>query len=692
MPLAEQPETPINSGQEFVKKKLLNDDQPFPIEGTESVVNPIPENASIGDFLFQENCSPSPLKRLGRELPPPPRKRIGLRVKPPMTPPLTAKKRRDRKWSNPIEDLVKEDKISSAPELDLAMSSNPFESPSRELTEITQDAAKNIEGRLIAETIQGLDVELRCNVPRLDPLGITPPWAQNARQPLSNERLESCLNEIHNISSIPTLQDPSKDEERTMTWEPFQGPAIIDLNEGLEDVDKMADCLLDAEEDGSLIYEYHLHKSNIRRLKSPWSSMEVDGFFPSGDRNDFPSLAEPHRENTTREPKGRIKKRKRQNSWRSHEKATKVSAMKNVTATPHVDLSILPSQFSALNALDNFLSVRQKTVPSKKGDPNFNNNRPCDRPEPMPSTEQQSSAPASCPVKLSHPLPLIPDFPEPPDQMTMVLSNALLKSHRSLVFELEQRSPSLNLLFRDYEECELNLGLRINSDADIILSPRTGVILATSQATTQQYLPGQAPDAPPSLKDAKLITSPLRSHVAETTLRYEELYVLLSHRSPPTSTTHDITGNVIDDKTASSLASFSMFCASLAPYSTVIPVIISSSSTNALSEWLVALAKKHHVPMTMSPPLAALQNDPSPWEVFLRKAGFNPLAALYILSGSQGLQSSAHGTADSQRPPTAPESLSAFVTMPAAERRMLFSPFLGAKVLRRAELTLEAVW
>lgn len=702
MPLAQEPETPVNSGQEFVKK-LLNDGYPFPTNGGEPVLEQIPRDLRVRDFLFEEDDNSSFLKQKGRNmLPPPSRKRIGLRVEPPMTPPLTVKKRRNRQWSNPIEDLIKEDKISSAPELDLAISSNPFESPYRELTEITQVAAKNIEGRLIAETFQGLDADLRCNVPHLDSLEIIPPWVSVAGQILNDERLQSFLIEIQSTASLPTLQAPTKHEQRTLDWEPLRDPAVITVDERPEDTNNnMADCLLDAEEDGLLIYSNLLHKSNIHRLKSVWSSMEIDGFLPETNRKENPScsneshIVEPHSRHDTMGPKDCSKKRKRRDSLRSRKKIAKASAIGKDLTAPQTDLFILPPQFSAMNALDNFLSVRQKNIcPERR--PEADSSSLCGKQEPMSNAGQQLPAPASCPVELPEPSPLVPNFPEPPGQMTMILSNVLLKSHRSLVFELEKHLPSLNLLFRDYEDLELGLAPCKNSDADVIVSPKTGVILATSQATTQQYLPGQAPNLSPSFKNAKSINSPLRVRVAESSLQYEELYVLLSHKPAPVSTsaTHDTRSiNAIDDKTASSLASFSMFCASLAPYSAVIPVIISPSPANVLSNWLVALARKHYIPMTIDPSLATLQADPSAWEIFLRKAGFNPFAALYILSGSQKLlQNSMLDAAGSQRPPAASDSLSAFITMPSLERRMLFSPAIGGKVLRRAESTLEAVW
>jgi hypothetical protein len=102
----------------------------------------------------------------------------------------------------------------------------------------------------------------------------------------------------------------------------------------------------------------------------------------------------------------------------------------------------------------------------------------------------------------------IPPFSLP--DASFIISTALLQ-RRILIKEIERLHPKADLVYRDYA-----LSHSTCSEADIILSPSTGVFLTTLQQIKQAPLPGQ------------VALSPVKERIARLQLRHERLLVLVS--------------------------------------------------------------------------------------------------------------------------------------------------------------------
>lgn len=350
----------------------------------------------------------------------------------------------------------------------------------------------------------------------------------------------------------------------------------------------------------------------------------------------------------------------------------------------------------------------------------------------------------------------------------LYLSTTLLRTHLQLIRMLEGMPNPPTLIYRDYNNnnkpspspspfpLKLYPHLPQNRtqkqkkkthhsppEADIIISPSTGILLAPSQAMTQTYLPGHRPDCP-KISNIKEINSPLRERIFRLSSRYERLYVFICHPvdiRAMSGTSASTRGSAEDrrrtqqrklsptaDKmTLSSLTALSAFCASLSAggrvrgrercfgsatatataTATVTPILLPAKPEIAIN-WILALADKHTPKLSNNPDddetavrqkiLAHHhhQGDETRWEGFLREAGLNPFAAravLGVLGGYTHHQGSTHNSSSGESDVYgyAP-ALSTFVEMSTEERKRLFRELIGERVLRRVESVIDRDW
>ncbi|KAF7161866.1 hypothetical protein CNMCM6106_008982 [Aspergillus hiratsukae] len=244
----------------------------------------------------------------------------------------------------------------------------------------------------------------------------------------------------------------------------------------------------------------------------------------------------------------------------------------------------------------------------------------------------------------------------------LFLSTALLKSHLRLVRCLEGMAGQPAIVYRDYNHTNpgaepqgkhttshLNSNPTLQIEADIIISPSTGIILTTSQATTQLYLPGHK-FTHPEMK-IECINSPLRERIFLLAPRYERIYLFICHSAPsPKKLPVKQSGPSADKRVLTSIASLTAFCTSLSTYATISPLLV-PSCPETVAGWVLSLANKHiaRLPgnLTRNPPSTSFtpinstrknRLDPetmmrtTAWELFLRQAGLNPYAAQAILA------------------------------------------------------------
>ncbi|GKZ80221.1 hypothetical protein AnigIFM56816_004438 [Aspergillus niger] len=189
-------------------------------------------------------------------------------------------------------------------------------------------------------------------------------------------------------------------------------------------------------------------------------------------------------------------------------------------------------------------------------------------------------------------------LPRNHEHIVLSLSTSLLKSHLRIVKCVESMSPATSIIYREpsAKSWKMAPGSRIQNastllsncddEADIIIARNTGIVLTTSQATTQVFLPGHKSSI---MGDIPSVNSPLRERVFRLGRKYEKLYVLISHCSGMTSNLPD-TGFTIDKAILSSLTAFTAFCSSMANLN-IYPVVI-PSSPDIIAGWILVLAGK----------------------------------------------------------------------------------------------------
>ena len=208
-------------------------------------------------------------------------------------------------------------------------------------------------------------------------------------------------------------------------------------------------------------------------------------------------------------------------------------------------------------------------------------------------------------------------------------------------------------------------------EADIIVSPSTGLILTTLQKVKQRALPGQ--------------NAQLRVHekILRAAPRYERLLVMI---------TEDNNGEAMKDKengTSSNLTNsdweaftdFMGFCSTLRDDTQGLFI---AGGEEQQAQWIVAMMVKYG----MADPQAKLLQDETLWEIFLRRAGLNAFAAQCILAELKAPDQNIHdpqGNVDF--------GLVAFIKMPLEERLARFEGLFGGRnLLIRVSRRLDARW
>ncbi|KAJ6133862.1 hypothetical protein N7523_000184 [Penicillium sp. IBT 18751x] len=224
---------------------------------------------------------------------------------------------------------------------------------------------------------------------------------------------------------------------------------------------------------------------------------------------------------------------------------------------------LVPS--SSLGNLSSFMSTRGITnspFPVSRS-PYFvqpeRTKKPEGRKPPQCASTSTSPSPSTSPETILNTIPPPLPLTQPPtEKLTCFLSTKLLKTHLNHIRQLES-SPSLNLVYRDYDPK--------SPEADIIISPGTGIILTSAHLLTQKYLPGD--------KGSRAdITSPLMERIYVTTHRYETLYIFIC-----------VVSTKADKQIQEAVNSLSSFCTSFDEETAIVPMIVSEAD-GAVAGWI----------------------------------------------------------------------------------------------------------
>lgn len=270
---------------------------------------------------------------------------------------------------------------------------------------------------------------------------------------------------------------------------------------------------------------------------------------------------------------------------------------------------------------------------------------------------------------------LSPPINLPSSPLSIIVSVQLVP--RSVRRRLELLIPGVELIERDYDRHNVPVwtqgsGTVLRSEhvsplayeADLTVSPATGIILTTMIKVRQKPQPGTQ-------------QSSIRERIEKVSARYERLLVLVSEGS--------IHEDAMASMSAGEAAAFAEFQGFLAGVEANATAFYVGGGDETLAKWVVALVCKHcHEG-------SAVQNvlvpEETHWELFLRRAGMNSYAAQAV----PGVLRSP--TECNQDVDPTEYGLAAFVQMTPAQRADVFGLlFGGRRVLDQVSRRVENRW
>lgn len=251
-----------------------------------------------------------------------------------------------------------------------------------------------------------------------------------------------------------------------------------------------------------------------------------------------------------------------------------------------------------------------------------------------------------------------------------------------LVMELRNLIPGLGIVLRDYDKRRPRgwyPGLRSpnQDEADITLSPATGILLTTMIKLRQKSLPGMVAQSQGSNNGN------FQDVVENVATRYERLVVFVSEGNKHSETITPLLGS-----DANALAEFQGFAAGLSS-SCDISVIYLGGGQETLAKWVAATICRYADEGTALVEEPLLEEETC-WELFLRRAGMNPF-------GAQAVLGILRNTSEDDNPAVGGNGemygLPLFVMMTAEERIVMFEDvFRGGRVLNRVSEILDQDW
>lgn len=361
-----------------------------------------------------------------------------------------------------------------------------------------------------------------------------------------------------------------------------------------------------------------------------------------------------------------------------------VETSESLQSRPEKSKNSFTGSLSTLDALENFMFIRngESQKPKLTG-----KNLPAELPKgPHRDLSQEKLATSSENVMqkssiIVPPFPL-PQFTVPSTPHPFVVSTSFLRN-RKLARHVQKLYPAAELTERDFtlyssekkgtgleKQSSFNLADTMADEADMILSPSTGLILTNLQKIKQRSLPGQT------------ARSAVREAIIRVASRYERLLVLVSGVSNGDYLVNS--GNEVSPELTASdceaLLEFMGFCSNLQQDTQALFV---AAGEEQLAHWVIAMMVKYGV---TDPELKLLQ-DETLWEIFLRRAGMNAFAAQAVLAVLRAPDP------DSEQRGSVDFGLTAFVKMDLAERLAKFEGILGGRgLLQRVSKRLDAQW
>lgn len=291
-------------------------------------------------------------------------------------------------------------------------------------------------------------------------------------------------------------------------------------------------------------------------------------------------------------------------------------------------------------------------------------------PNPTPTSQSKASEDARLMPPPPKPVPaLAPDITPPNLPPRVVVSSSTSKL---ITNQLEKVLPGIELIVRDYRKHDHPGGS--TDEADIVVSPATGILLTTMVKLRQRPVPGQA-------GNNNAIS--FRRVAENVAARHERLVVLVSEGNK-----HSETASPLSESDARALAEFHGFAAGLRHQQHAqVRVLYVGGGVETLARWVAAVICRHAGEAL--PVRDLLLPVETFWEVFLRRAGLNAFAAQVVLGMLKVPDHEPAIGGDNRQL----YGLPLFVMMSRERRLELFERALGGrKVLDRVSEALDEPW
>lgn len=265
-----------------------------------------------------------------------------------------------------------------------------------------------------------------------------------------------------------------------------------------------------------------------------------------------------------------------------------------------------------------------------------------------------------------------PSFKPMSNPLTIFIS---LNAPRHLIRALESLLHGINLMERDYSKHNTSVWSPgsvsrtevvppLAFDADITLSPSTGVVITSMIMVRQKPRPQSAKNS-------------LQERIEKIALRYDRLIILVGGEGGLDDTLRDMASS-----DAAALTDFQGFASGLQSNTLVYYI---GGGDDTLSRWVASLVCRHG---QFDPNVQnGLIEVETLWELWLRRAGFNVYAA-QMVAGQLKVPKTETETETRREH----HGLAAFATMTRNERMRRFGPMVGPRVLERVSQAVDEIW
>lgn len=688
--MASTPEDLIAKDAAIAEQQLLQDDRVVKDTPVGMPEVDAQETAAVIELYTAAPSSSSPLAR----------KRLrNLRVEPPLTPQYHAGSSSEEEPNTKKAKKVQfdPDLITLFPDVQRTHTSDTLPEHAKQQANDLQDtmaiAAESVQKQLQNEQLIEIDTTLRVKVPPLGLVQPQPPWELYgagetsetgllSQQSMLKHVSKEFLNDTHKWSGVTKI-------ERSLPWAPFPTHlAKVDLNERF-DVGSLAQCLAEiglGDAGGDVDVQAIITRDDHLRLLQAHDSDDEEaewgevGEYDSADaasEEEHQSLAEAVDVPLTTKPDLlSLLLQKQADVNKAETNNSRPSAPKGEEAT--MSASTMASNLVQNDGIANFMQLHGKAQGSQSvAGPAVKAMGP------LPVWPASNPAPAAVMVKHSE-LPRnqarpaieipVPEANVQQNTAIPVVVSSSFMANRQMIRRLQTIIPSIDFCERD---STAGPPKELHEDADITISPSTGVLITTLQKLKQRPLPGQS----------SLIG--IRHHIASIARRHEHLVVLVSEGASVT-TDESVSIRPLDQSDCEALADTSSWAQTL---DADVQISYIPGGESEVSKWLASSISHLGV---VDDSLQLLQ-DETMWERWLRRAGMNAFSAQAVLCQLKlpDAESARVSTSSvsAEMPANGRFGLAAFVSMDVEERVERFGPLLGGeRLLRSVSETFDKGW